>query len=63
MMTHQGHAAHSHPRLDALRSRHEALSMRIEQELKHSAPSEHMVRQWKAQKLHLKDEMERLIEN
>lgn len=45
-------------RLDALRARHAELDRRIHDEMKRPAMSESLIRDLKARKLRLKDEME-----
>ncbi len=48
--------------LSALRRRHEELEGRLEDELKHAARDELVIRRLKEQKLHLKERIERMRE-
>jgi hypothetical protein len=47
--------------LSELRKKHEALSIKIEEEQRHPGSSDLMIRDLKRQKLYLKEEIERLV--
>lgn len=59
-MAKQELVSSQHSRLEALRDRHAALSVRVEQAQKRPATTDFFLRQLKKQKLILKEEMEGL---
>ncbi len=61
-MPYHGLLASQASRLEALKSRHAALSHRIEQEQYHFSVPDHEIKQLKRQRLFMKDEMEELEE-
>ena len=61
-MPYHGLLASQVSRLEALKSRHAALSHHIEKEQQHTSADDHSIVQMKKEKLYLKDEIEELEE-
>lgn len=61
-MPYHGLLASQASRLEALKSRHSALSHRIEQVMQHPSSDDEEVKELKVKKLHIKDEMQELEE-
>lgn len=59
-MSHHGLLASQANRLEALRSRHAALSHRIESVMRHSSSDDEEIKELKRKKLYIKDEMSEL---
>ena len=59
MINTRGHADSKQGHLEALRAKHAALAERIDAEQRSPSASHVMIRKLKAQKLQLKDEIER----
>jgi hypothetical protein len=59
MMQTRGMADSNQGHLDALRAKHAALSEKIDDEMRSPSASHVLIRQLKAQKLRLKDQIER----
>lgn len=59
-MPHHGMLASQSSRLEALKTRHSALSHRVEKEQQSAAANDSDIKEWKRQKLLLKDEISEL---